>query len=313
MLDLLDEDEKGTELADLDPGQIETEILEPKREAASQRVFEELSYRQRVLSDRYPFEVGRKGGFWVLTRRPAKTSGDAIAHSVYLASLAITAGRTGIIPFGRSHRLTRSMDKIMQIISYLVAPEIVSGEAYWFGHPRPDRTGMTAATQTLVSRMGFGLAHPNRPPGVTRAAKDGTIDLVAWRSFADRKFGALVLYGQVASGKNWPDKPVHSHLNDRFFPWFIEAPATKKHLEALFIPFLQHHEIPEDKKYAFQTNALQESRHKAKTYGMIVDRIRLTELSVFAFANRRGDRDEAVSLGLEVLRWTRESKAFAST
>lgn len=238
------EPDHGDALTDLDLVAVDEEILETENDQMSERVYDELAYRERVLGDLYPFELTSKYDKWMLGRRVTGNAAVVAAHECYVSCLLISAMHSELLPISSTHNLFLASAKVMQIESYLAAPEVVGGKAYWFGFPRPDHSGMLIAIRKLVEAMGLGEAPDKRPDGLSANAADGTVDLVVWRPFLDGRPGAVVAYGQVASGRNWKSKPIKSFIDGHFYPWFVKPPS-RKHVELLFVPIPQHHELGE--------------------------------------------------------------------
>lgn len=64
--------------------------------------------------------------------------------------------------------------------------------------------GFRTAVEDLCSRLGEGGGVSTEPAASNQ--KDAKLDVVAWTPFADGRRGKLVMFGQCATGKNWPDK-----------------------------------------------------------------------------------------------------------
>lgn len=304
------EPDHGEITTDLDSDLADEEILESKADELSQRVYDELSYRERVLGDLYPFELGTDFGKWVLRRRNAIDAGARAAHGCYVCCLLITAMHSELLPTPSGHGLFIQSAKVMQIESYLTAAEILGGSAYWFGFPRPDGTGMLAALQKLVTRMGLGHAPDDRPAGLSPQASDGTVDIVAWRPFRDGQPAAVVAYGQVAAGRNWDTKPVGSYISGHFLAWFTRPPSHS-HVELLFIPVLQHHKLQESRSEDFWHVAREQAHYREKDFGVVIDRLRLTELMAASKVNGRYEASEYADHEATADAWRRQALNYA--
>ena len=303
--------EHGDVLSNLDLEPVDEEILEPAADELSQRVNEELTYRQSTLGSLYPFEITFEYGSWILGRRDATDDSEEAAHGTYVCCLLIAAMHSELLPLSSRHTLFIRSAKIMQIVSYLTAAEILGGSAYWFGYPRPDHSNMLTAVQNLVEAMGLGEAPVERPAGLSRNANDGTVDIVAWRSFRDGQPGAIVAYGQVASGRNWEDKPIGAYVKGHFIPWFAKSPSYH-HIELLFIPVLQHHKLQESESYDFRAEALATARLREMDFGVVIDRLRLTELMAASKVSGRYDDGEYASYSADVSSWAMGALAYAA-
>ncbi len=300
----------GDALTDIDLEPVDEEILETQNDELSERVHDELSYREGVLADLYPFQLAAQHGKWVLRRREIVEQSAQAAHDCYVNCLLISAMHSELLPITSSHRLFLMSAQVMQIESYLAAAEILGGKAYWFGFPRPNHSNMLNAIQDLVAAMGLGEAPQQRPPGLSANAADGTVDIVVWRPFLDGRPGAVVAYGQVASGRNWKSKPIKSFIDGHFLPWFVKPPSHK-HVELLFVPIPQHHELDEASGKDFWNLAREEARLRENDYGVVIDRIRVTELMGASAKNAHFPVDHQTHR--EVARtWCQQALAYAS-
>jgi hypothetical protein len=308
------EPEHGNVLTEFDLEPADEEILEPENDEFSQRVHEELVYRERVLGELYPFEILTEYGKWMLRRRPSEDIQIEAAHACYICCLLIAAIHSDLLPLTSGHDLFKRSAKIMQIESYLAAAEILGGKAYWFGFPRPDHSGMLTAVQRLVQEMGVGLAHEQRPTGVSAEASDGTVDVVAWRPFRDGQYAAVVAYGQVASGRNWESKPIKAFIDGNFFPWFVKKPSHE-HIEMLFVPIIQHHEMTERERHSedFWVVAREQARLREMDFGVVIDRLRMTELMAASKVSGRYDAAEYETHEVAARVWAQETLSYAGS
>ncbi len=271
---------------DPDTGEVlEDEILEPKAELLLQQLWAELSYRAQTLGTAYPFEVNpQREGFIVRVRSHAGGLTDVADESAwrsYLACLLITGLRRALIQRTSTQQsalvaTTQQGPRILQILSVTAAAHHIDGDAYWFGSPRIDgTTRYREALDRLVTLLGHGQLKLQPPAWSTDAEKDGTVDLVAWKSFPDRTYGSLVVYGQVASGKNWRGKAIQTFIDAFFHDWFEDNPA-KYWLPAMFIPFTLHAEATATGRHTFEEVVLSKARQDEMSYGAVFDRLRIT-------------------------------------
>ncbi|HEY7419990.1 MAG TPA: hypothetical protein VH593_32730, partial [Ktedonobacteraceae bacterium] len=226
---------------------LEEEILQSKSELWASDVREELATRSAGLAEAYPFGIIDTGSTWRLVYQGQQDRHD---HLFYSCCLLITAGRHGLI----RHQVPE-MDKILQVIAYLVAGQIVDGAAYWFGYPRPDHTAMKDAVKELLRRIGFDSPTLVTPLWSIGRENDSGIDVVAWRNFSDCLPSRVVVYGQVASGKNWEDKPV-----DRYVPVFqawLGDYGQQYYLPAIFIPWQQYVHAESTRGHSFRQRVLE--------------------------------------------------------
>ena len=160
------EPDHGILLTDIDAKPVDEEILEPENDELSERTYEELAYRERVLGSRYPFELFSEYRKWALRRRLAECEAEAAAHDCYISCLLISAIHSELLPTKSDHAVFKSSAKALQIESYLTAAEVLGGRAYWFGFPGPDGSGMLKAIQDLAVSMGTAMAPEKRPLGL---------------------------------------------------------------------------------------------------------------------------------------------------
>ena len=117
--------------------------------------------------------------------------------------------------------------------------------------------------------------------------KDAGIDVIAWRDFADARPGKIILFGQVASGKNWTAKSVKSDT-PRFLSWFSVRP-TEHFIPAIFIPFPQHHDCTGRAAAAFEAVAHDEAWQREQEFGLVIDRLRIVGAAAKRLVGQRDD------------------------
>jgi hypothetical protein len=314
-----DELEHG-EQADPDSGEtIDVEILDSRIEDRRQRLWDELSSRQEALGDAYPFVVSRSSTGWRITARKGGDVNSRIARLSYVLSLLLASFRHQHIQKQAANpdgwdKLEREIAGRFQSLAVLAASNVFGPrtQVYWFGSPRPDRTGFLTALRKLVDSMGLGTLR-DKPPYNTEWDQDATIDLVAWRAFADGAYGALVLYGQVASGNNWKAKSVYSHINDRFFQHFVDVPATR-YLGATFIPFVMHSDIGIPRDGDLVSAIKDHARAMEAGHGILIDRIRIAELMRTGLGpdSFRHDAPTKCASARSALRWIKQAKVYCA-
>lgn len=314
--DILEEDPRDSgEIDDFDAandinmGGSDGEITDQISEAMAERVYEELKYRQESLGKLYPFELVETFSSWHLTRRKPSNRSENVAHMCYISCLVMTSARSELLKNHLTDVQLNELADAFQAIAYINAAEIVGGAAYWMGWPRPDESPMLAAVQDLVRKMDLGTAKSARPASVNNMVKDGGIDIVAWRNFKDRRPPGLVLYGQVASGEDWAGKPIVG--NQRKFRPFFDRHPSEHPIHALFMPRVSHDKVAEDREYTFEESAREHAYELEGDMGLIVDRLRLTELSsqhARSGSYPYGEFGRCASLAL---RWTANALATA--
>ena len=305
----------GKEFDDEAEIDLELEITDSPTEKVVDDVWDEIFYRQSTLGDLYPFKIEPRSTGWKLSLRAGGDQQTRIARGCYVACLLVSALRSRLLPGEKKtsvfyKKLYKNAPDAFQAVSYLGAPEILGGEAYWFGWPRIKKTTKYVdALKDLVGLIGHGRLKEKAPDWSTNAEKDGTVDIIAWRSFRDSRYGSALLYGQVASGSNWRDKPIGAYIKGYFFDWFEDTPSTK-YLPAMFMPFLLHHDLDPKKGVTFDEAAIAAARRDSSNFGMILDRLRLTELAYHRGRNFESDT-ELRDLGAQVYRWSAQALFYA--
>ncbi len=266
---------------------LEEEITGAESEKLLGDVADELRYRADALDDNYPFVFRVRNGKWSIEVQEEQEPSRSSAYLVYKTCLLISAFRHGMLRSPNSEH-AKQMSDCMQRVAYFVAGEVIGGDAHWFGWPRPDSTTtMRNALVALLAKLKQGTVKTEDPDWTSGHEKDAGIDVVAWRSFRDGKPGSLVLYGQVASGLDWINKPVTGEFLKAYFnDWFIDEP-TSHYIPATFIPFMQHDNCRPKRGQAYEAAMHGRARKDEIVHGLVVDRLRLSELAVGAEARCR--------------------------
>jgi hypothetical protein len=155
----------------------------------------ELTRRETLLRGDYPYLVARTALLRTPWRRP---------HLTYCALLLIASGMTYDIA-----RLATCNEeaRLFEHIATRALTQYVSGTARRVGFPREDE--VPAGFEEMLRFLRDEL-NEEGPLGNVMSqypeAKDGGVDVVAWRPFRDRLSGQVIILGQCAIGKNWAEK-----------------------------------------------------------------------------------------------------------
>jgi hypothetical protein len=227
-----------------------------QREQSIERLENEVELRRQSLEDAYPFKLTESG----LELVRADDWGDP-KYAFYLICLVTTHVTGSAIlrtpPLG--DLLTRLRNDVFQIVATLGLAGLSVGPAFSVGWPR--RTGETiVGLLTRASAAGGGFDVRN-PPGkyVPPKEKDGGVDVIAWTAEAVPPPSAFY-FGQTASGRNWPDKPVQDHARV-FHEAYMQDHTTGNRLYFTLIP------------YRIMDNLMWNSQHSH--HMGILDRLRL--------------------------------------
>jgi hypothetical protein len=169
---------------------------------------------------------------------------------------------------------------LFQICATVAAAGYVAGDAYWFGHPRPDKTTFLQAVEQLVEQIGSGEPRSHAPKGATRYAKDCGVDVIAWRSHHDGYPAKTVLYGQCAAGMNWDGKSVIGKVK-RLNNYCTLSP-TEHWLPALLCPFPLYMEKENAHGLWTSDDIAGFYRDNESEMGVILDRLRVVLWAVEA-------------------------------
>lgn len=301
--DILEDRAAVTAEDDLGFPENDPDILDPGTEQALDAIFEELANRQRVLGAAYPFDL-------VIDKRTlnlsvASASDDALveqARAIYVACLYMTGIRGGLINAKAARlRVDPDMGNAFQICATIAAAGYMNGDAYWFGHPRPDQMPFMEAIRKVAGLL-HGVAAPKPPPGETLYAKDGGIDVIAWRDHHDGRPAKLIMYGQCASGMNWVGKPVTGKVN-RMDSYYSLAPS-KHWIPALLTPFPLYSE--KENAHNLRTEEAMQGfyRQSEAEMGVIIDRLRLVRWCMEALRDVKPSVKVAVDKLADLFDWS---------
>ncbi|TGT45918.1 hypothetical protein [Mesorhizobium sp. M8A.F.Ca.ET.165.01.1.1] len=192
----------------------------------------EIDLRRHHLGDTYPFRLGDGAEELQIVE-----NWDEPRYSFYLVCL-VTSHVTGspilkIPPSG--DLLTRLRNQIFQVLATLAMAGLSGGPAISVGWPR--RSGepiVQLMERAAANGAGFGI---RTPPGqyTPPEEKDGGIDVMAWTPEMMPPPSNL-LFGQTASGNNWPGKPVSEHARV-FENNYLQDIMTGNRGHATIIPF----------------------------------------------------------------------------
>jgi hypothetical protein len=218
---------------DLESALITASIVEPYRyeavEAVCLAVFRELEDRVIGAGDAYPFLVVGA----VLELKPSKRE-----YSAYLFCLCLSYFRWST---KRSWEIDINPWLLFEELAAMAAARYIDGSVFRFGTSRTGTkkamSGFKTTINELCSQVGEGEAFRPQP---TLDKKDDKVDLVAWKDFADKKTGKLMMFGQCAAGEKF-DTKISEVNPDAFWKQWMILSAVSPHLRSFYIP----HRIPE--------------------------------------------------------------------
>jgi hypothetical protein len=315
---LEDDLDAGGDSRDEETGELlDTAILDPKSERRREEMWSELKSRQDALRELYPFVIEPAGiTNWALSRRRTHDATVDAAHQAYIAALVMSSFKNLHIKQQKTNdvwsALVKEVPRFMQHLATISAASLM-GQAYSFGWPREDARGFRDAIVDVLDRLGLGHVAIDFPKDATGHEKDGTVDVIAWRAFSDRLYGAILMYGQVASGSNWHSKPIGQFIDQKFFRFLSRQPG-KHYLPALFIPFMHHNDLTIKNSVAPEDAIADYAHGQEMSFGTIVDRLRLTELigAGLPSAEHVHNCTEPVEVIAMVGKWVEQVRAYCN-
>lgn len=224
----------------------------------------EINTRVASLGDAYPFFLSDDG-----EELSIKPKGARRGLGFYLSCLIISHFKKSPIlnqpPTDDDAAKIRKRQ--FQTLATLAVAGHAQGPAVSFGWPRA--TGETITEAVGRCCAGAGTGTPRVPPGPEAAAKakDGGMDVIAWRH-ADNGLPppAMILFGQAASGHNWSAKSANDELDQFLEGYFLDRPACSM-AGITVVPF-----------------RLTETDHKlfGRRHGHILDRLRTPKAALRA-------------------------------
>ena len=184
-----------------------------------------MTSRKRVLAAAYPFELDDHGDAVFFTAEQPD-----LGQAAYLISLLLSNLRS-LSPLLEGSELhpseeVRQLRRYFQYFATAAIAAEIQGPAWSFGHPRPDGAGFIGKLSEIWAVLKDGTV--NADPAAPAAPKDDQVDVFAWREQADGLPGFLLVAAQVATGRNWKDKSIKSHIAGVFQTrWLRPAPVTE--------------------------------------------------------------------------------------
>lgn len=178
-----------------------------QREQLIERIENEVELRRRLLGEAYPFDLAASGEELLRNENWRDHK-----FSFYLICLVTTHVTSSAIlrkpPVGEL--LLRLRNRIFQIVATFGLAGLATGPAFSVGWPRQNgETIIQLLTRAAAAGGGFNVRNPPGPY-VSPQEKDGGVDIIAWTDEGAPPPSAFY-FGQTASGRNWPGKPVTDH------------------------------------------------------------------------------------------------------
>jgi hypothetical protein len=112
----------------------------------------------------------------------------------------------------------------------------IGAETYRFGFPRKLKpTGFRPALDDMCLKMNEGGGSRLRP--TTKHQKDAHLDIVAWVPMPDTRFGKFLVFGQCATGWDWPSKLTELQAREWCEHWMLDPPPVAP-MRAFMMPHM---------------------------------------------------------------------------
>lgn len=268
----------------------EPEITDRLSDDLEEKTAEELAFRAATIGPAYPFELitelgGRSQRLHLRKSWMTQETGELI----YIFCLLDSGIRDGLIECPISARsLVNAIGNIFQICSCIAVGGYTNAEVVSFGFPRAKGDGFLPALQSAWSRYGSFRVKTKIEHGFDEKLKDGGVDIIAWRHFADRFAATFIMFVQVASGLDWKDKEVSGDVR-ALRKWF-DGLSFDHFSPAICIPFPLWFDLDEPAedagglKLAYSDGVKNRFAVREGKFGIIFDRGRIALSSAAALS-----------------------------
>lgn len=200
-----------------------------------------LGERQEKLGDSYPFILSE--GVENITIK----SDLSFSQTVYLLCLFSSYLKSNdVINYASTEHLKANTinirNKYFQFISCLSAGAMVGGKAFWFGSPRPCRTGFQAGLTNLFNAIKQGRVKDKDlwHSAASDNPGDADIDVFSWREQPTSGKTHNVCIVQVTTSYNIDKKFLTTEDMKQFRSGYVDGdvfPAKENFLRAIFVPY----------------------------------------------------------------------------
>lgn len=243
--------------------------------------------RAKALGSSYPFELDENGDILSFSAPEPTLGQTAYLLCVVLSHLRYVSPILSGSDMHPSDAEVRQLRRYFQYFSTAALAAELGGQAWSFGHPRPDHTGFLTKLKQIWETIRDGHVDPD--DSAPTSPQDDQIDIFAWRGHPDGLPGFLLAGAQVATGEKWKDKSIRSHLTSVFWQrWFGRCPASQ---------VVCYHIIPFARPdHSFRDDVL--------VLGNVLHRLRVPYRVEQAFAlHQAGLQIEAIDLLPEAVEW----------
>jgi len=195
------------------------------------QVFNEIENRQKAAKAGYPFKLDAGSKI-----KQKSGNGKYLSYIFCLLLSYFGSSNEKICPDWKTNIMAKKFEELSaNAIEALLRNEIFSTSVKVFGYPRKWKGKNANPRFVLALRRICRESGEMEPMGrkTAKMAKDGGLDVIAWKRFPDELRGGIVFAAQCTIGKNWHKK---LHEIDDFFDWFVVDPPRRLH--GIFIPHI---------------------------------------------------------------------------
>lgn len=208
----------------------------------------EILLREKYSNYRYPFKTENKS--YSIVFEPT----DTIIDTIYVFLLLSTRLKMS------TDRIHENIDGalIFEELSSIVAQNYFGeyAESEVLGTGRNDESSFRGKLNSIVIKIGEGgTIKPN--PYIQ--PKDDGVDIIAWKSFHDKKPSKLIAFGQCKTGTSWIDRLSELDPDSFCKNWLSDSPIL----------------TPIKMFFCAQFFPKEQWNHKARSAGLVFDRFRI--------------------------------------
>ena len=267
--------------------------IDAEKERVRERIENEFDFRFNDCLDAYPFRLSDDAEELILVENWEENK-----YTPYLTCLITThLTKNSLFDFQVTDEIIQRLrNRVFQVLSTFAMAGLASGSAASIGWPRADKADIIMTLKRAEAR-GAGFQTREAPGRYTPPKeKDGGVDVIAWQ-IDIRPPPILFYFAQVASGHNWPGKPVSTH--SRLFERHYMDDAHRGNVSyATLLPF--------------RVADVDQWNNEHVIYGALLDRTRLPKHAVIgqALAENGVQMDEFENMP-QVLTWLNDFRAAA--
>ena len=182
----------------------------------------EVRFRSNSLAATYPFSLTGDGEELIFDEEKF-----ADASSVYLLCLIlshITRSPILLAP-PRADLVRQARKRLFQIVATLAAAGHAEGGAVSLGWPREKSESIIQVVSRAAQNSGTGAARASPHQLEPKGAKDGGLDVLAWKVAPDGPPPEAFYFVQAASGLNWIAKSAESDYKQFLTCYFDTYPS----------------------------------------------------------------------------------------